>query len=57
LNVQAMDSPPTSNQPTLAMVCDGKGGVLDSYPGAPVLMTVERGGVVLGEVKDLRTQP
>jgi len=57
LNVLAMGSSPTSNQPTLAMVCDGKGGVLNAYPGAPVLMTVEREGAILGEVKDLRQRP
>jgi hypothetical protein len=46
-----------SDTPSFAILCDGKGGQLNLLPDAPVLMTVERGGAVLGEVKDLRIQP
>jgi hypothetical protein len=41
--------------PSYAIVCDGKAGLLNLLPGAPVLMTIERGGAVLAEVKDLRS--
>jgi hypothetical protein len=46
-----------SDTASFAILCDGKGGQLNLLPDAPVLMTVERGGAVLGEVKDLRIQP
>jgi hypothetical protein len=54
LLVLAMGSYDPKHPPTLGVLCDGKGGLLDLYPDAPVLMTVERDGAVLGEVKDLR---
>jgi hypothetical protein len=57
LHLIRMTSVGEDQTPDFALICDGKGGQLNLLPEAPVLMTVERGGVVLGEVKDLRTQP
>lgn len=42
------------HSPTLAVVCDGKGGNLHVLPNALTLMKIERNGAVLAEVKELR---
>jgi len=57
LLVLGMGSYDDNHPPTLAVICDGKGRLLNVYPNAPVLMTIEREGAILGEVKDLRPQP
>jgi 4-amino-4-deoxy-L-arabinose transferase-like glycosyltransferase len=47
-----LDSGPSSA--SLAIVCDGHSGLLNLRPDARVLMSVNRAGAVLAQVKDLR---
>jgi hypothetical protein len=54
LLVLAMGSYDPDHPPTLGVLCDGKGGILDDYPDRPALMTVEKDGAILSQVKDLR---
>jgi hypothetical protein len=42
-----------SESPSMAVVCDGKGGTRSLLPGARTLMTVTREGAVLAEVKSI----
>jgi hypothetical protein len=57
LRLMRMEETEASHPPAYAVICDGKGGQRHILQNRPTLMTVERGGATLAEIKDLRPAP
>lgn len=56
LDLIRLTSPEAGTSPGLAIICNSRDDVAKYYPEAPVLLTIERGGIILGEVKRVDPQ-